>query len=229
MATSGVWNFQLDITDVIEESYERIGSELRTGYDYRKARRSLDLLLLEFQNRGLNLWTIKSASQALTAGTASYTLSGEKLDIIEGLLRTDAGDEDKQTDLTMKRISISRYAQQTNKLTQGRPIQFWVERTPTAIIVNIWPVPDSAATYTFFYYYMEQIEDTGAPGSNTVDVPARHLPCLVAGLAYYLALKTPDAFAMVPMLKEVYEEQWTLAADSVREKASLFIVPGGYN
>jgi len=228
MTTSGTWSFGLDIGDLIEEAYERIGKEARTGYDYRTARRSLDLLLLEWQNKGLNLWTIKSASQALTAGTASYTLSGEKLDIIEGLLRTDAGDTTKQTDLHMRRISVSNYAHQTNKLTQGRPTQYWVERSPDAITVYMWPVPDSSS-YTFVYYYMEQIEDSGKPASNKVDIPVRHLPSLTAGLAYYLALKTPSAAANVPGLKAVYDEQWNLAADSAREKASFFIRPGGYS
>ena len=128
MATSGTWDFNLDISDIIEEAYERVGSELRTGYDYRTARRSLDLLLLDWQNRGLNLWTVKNDSQTLTQGVSSYAFSPEKLDIIEGLLRTDAGNASKQTDLTMNRMSISQYAHQTNKLTQGRPIQYWVER-----------------------------------------------------------------------------------------------------
>jgi len=225
MTSSGTWAFSLDITDVAEEAYERIGKELRTGYDYKTARRSLDLLLLEWQNRGLNLWTIKTASQALTASTASYTLSNEKLDIIEAVLRTDAGDATKQTDLHMKRVSVSTYARQTNKLQTGRPTQYWISRAPEAITVHVWPVPDSAQTYTLFYYYMERIEDTGKPGSNTVDVPARYLPALTAGLAYYLALKTPDAMAYIPTLKTVYDEAWELAADSSREKASLFIVP----
>jgi hypothetical protein len=229
MATSGTQAFTLDLADLMEEAHERVGKELRSGYDYRTARRSLDLLLLEWQNRGLNLWTVKNASETLVAGTSAYTLTGEKLDIIEGLLRTDAGDSSKQTDLTMERVSVSHYAHQTNKLQTGRPINYWVERTAAAIIVNVWPVPDSAATYTFNYYYLERLEDTGKPASNTFDVPARHLPALTAGLAYYLAMKHPPAAQMIPLLKQEYEDQWTMASDSVREKASLFISPGGYN
>lgn len=228
MSTSGTFTFALDITEVIEEAYERIGGEARTGYHYRTARRSLDLLLLEWQNRGLNLWTVKNDSQTLTANTIAYTLNVKVLDIIEGLLRTDAGDTAKQVDLTMTRISISDYAHQTNKLTTGRPINFWIERTPSAIIVNMWPTPDAAQTYVFNYYYMERIEDTGSPGSNTLDVPARHLPALTAGLAYYLAMKTPSAMSMVPMLQMEYERQWELASDSTREKASLYFAPTGY-
>lgn len=229
MATSGTWAFNLDLGEIIEEAYERIGIELRGGYQYRTARRSLDLLMLEWQNRGLNLWTIKSASQTLTAGTSAYTLSGEKVDVIEGLLRTDAGNSSAQTDLHMRRISVSTYAKQTNKLQTGKPINYWIERTPDAITVNFWPVPDSATTYTFFYYYMERVEDTGKPGTNTVDVPARHLPALTAGLAYQLALKHPEAAGAVPKLEAEYEKQWDLAADSVREKASWHVVPGGYS
>lgn len=229
MATSTTWAFDLDLSDILEEAYDRIGVPMRSGYDYRKARRSLDLLLLEWQNRGLNLWTVKSDSQTLTAGTSAYTLAGERIDIIEGLLRINAGDTTKQTDLTMRRVSVSHYAHQTNKLQTGRPIQFWIERTPTAIIVNLWPVPDAITPYVFFYYYMERIEDTGKPATNKVDVPGRHLPPLVAGLAYQLALKIPDKFPLLPALEKEYEKQWALAADSVREKASLFIRPGGYN
>jgi hypothetical protein len=128
MATSGTHSFAMDIKDILEEAYERIGKECRSGYDYRTGRRSLDLLMLEWQNKGLNLWTVKSASQTLTAGTAAYTLDPERVDVIEGLLRTDAGNATQQTDLHMKRISVSHWARQTNKLTTGRPIQYWVER-----------------------------------------------------------------------------------------------------
>jgi len=227
MATSGTFAFDLDLGDIVEEAYERIGGEPRSGYDYRTARRSLDLLLLEWQNRGLNLWSVKSTSQTLTAGTSSYALTSEKLDVIEGLLRTDAGDTSKQSDLAMQRISVSQYAQLTNKLTDGRPIQYYVERSPSNITINVWPVPDSQETYTFFYYYMERIEDTGSPASNNIDVPARYLPCLVSGLAYYLSLKNREAVQVAPMLKEVYEEQWNLASDAAN-KNTLYVSPGGY-
>ena len=229
MATSGTTSFTLDLSDIMEEAYERAGLELRSGYDYKTARRSLDLLMLEWQNRGLNLWTVRNTSQALTAGTSSYDLSADKLDIIEGLLRTDAGNTSKQSDLTMQRISVSQYAHQTNKLTQGRPLQYYVERKPTGITVHFWPVPDATQSYTFEYYYMERIEDTGSPASNNMDVPARFLPCLVSGLAYQIASKRPESMQMAPMLKQVYEEQWSLAADSAREKAALYMAPGGYN
>ncbi len=228
MATSGTWAFTLDLGDIMEEAYERAGKELRSGYDYRTARRSLDLLMLEWQNKGLNLWTVKNASETLVAGTQAYALTAEKLDVIEGLIRTDAGDTSSQTDLSLRRISVSTFARQTNKLTTGRPIQYWISRTPDAITVNVWPVPDSAKTYVFNYYYLERIEDTGNVASNNVDVPARYLPALVSGLAYYLAMKFPESAAKVPELKIIYDEQWGLAADASREKASLRIVPWAY-
>jgi hypothetical protein len=226
MATSGTNSFTLDLGDIIEEAYERTGVEFRGGYQYKTARRSLDLLMLEWQNRGLNLWTVKNASQNLTSGTASYPLTGEKLDIIEAVLRQNTGSAD-QSDLTMRRVSVSEYSHITNKLTQGRPIQFFVDQSSSGITLTVWPVPDQA--YTINYYYLDRIEDSGKPASNTVDMPVRYLPCLVAGLAYYLALKTPETAPMVPALKAVYDEQWSLAADASREKASLFIQPGGYN
>jgi hypothetical protein len=228
MTTSGTHNFTLDIADIIEEAYERAGSELRSGYDYRTARRSLDLLLLEWQNKGLNLWTVKNASQALTAGVSEYALSNEKLDIIEGLIRTNSGETDKQSDIHMKRISVSNYARQTNKLSTGRPIQYWVQRAPEAITLHVWPVPDGSQSYVFNYYYIERVEDSGKPGSNTIDVPARYLPALTAGLAWYLAQKNPTSAPLVPGLEATYEKSWGLASDAAREKASFFVKPGGY-
>ena len=228
MATSGTFAFTLDLADAMEEAYERCGLELRSGFDYRTARRSLNLLMLDWQNRGLSLWTVKGATETLTPGQGAYPLTSEKLDIVEAFMRTNAGDTTKQSDLTMQRISIAQYSHQTNKLLQGRPIQYWVERAPSGITINVWPVPDSSQTWTFGYYYMERIEDAGSPASLNMDVPARFLPCLTAGLAYMIAQKKPEAAQLVPMLKELYEEQWTMAADSAREKASLYVVPGGY-
>ena len=228
MATSGTYTFNLDLGQIMEEAYERCNIEMRTGFDYRTARRSLDLLMLEWQNRGLSLWTVKDTSVALTPGTGSYALTGEKLDIVEAFMRTNAGDTTKQSDLTMQRISIAQYSHQTNKLLQGRPIQYWVERAPSGITVNVWPIPDSSQTWTLGYYYMERIEDSGSPATLNMDVPARFLPPLTAGLAYQIAIKKPEAASRIDFLKQDYEEQWTLAADSAREKASLYVVPGGY-
>jgi hypothetical protein len=229
MATSTTFNFTLDIGDIIEEAYERAGLELRSGYDYKTARRSLDLLMLEWQNRGLNLWTVKNASQTLTAGTSSYDLTAEKIEIIEASLRTDVGDSNNQSDLTMERISVVQYSHLTNKLTEGRPLQYYVGRSPDNITINLWPVPDSQETYTFVYYYLERIEDSGKPATNNMDVPDRYLPCLVSGLAYNIALKRPESASLAPALKQIYEEQWEMVSDAFREKAALYVTPGGYN
>ena len=229
MATSGTYSFNLDLSDILEEAYERAGLELRSGYDYRTARRSLDLMFLEWQNKGRNLWTVQEGSQTLTAGTGRYALAGDQLDVIEASLRTDDGDADKQSDLTMSRISISQYSHLTNKLTQGRPIQYWIEKDPDAIALNVWPVPDDAQTYKVNYYYIQRVEDTGSPASNNVDIPARFLPCMAAGLAYYISVKRPEASDRAPLLKQIYDEQWDLAADADRDKSSFFMVPGGYS
>lgn len=227
MATSGTWAFNLDLPEIIEQAYERIGGESRSGWDYRTARKSLDLLMLEWQNRGLNLWTVKNASQVLTAGQAAYPLSNEKLDIIEAVIRTDEGAQ-QQADINMRRVSVSTYSKQTNKLSQGRPTQYYVQRAPEGIEVTVWPVPDAQTTYVLNYWYMERVEDTGRNGTNTMDVPARFLPALVAGLAVQLALKDPKAIQAVPVLKQEYMDQWDLAADSAREKAAVKLVPRIY-
>jgi|TARA_R110001583_G_scaffold49549_2_gene155101 hypothetical protein len=229
MATSGTYNFNLDLSDVVEEAFERAGLEARTGYDYRTARRSLDLMFLEWQNRGLNLWTIQEGTQALTAGTSRYTLSADELDIVEAFVRINSGNVSSQADQMLTRISISQYAHLTNKLETSKPLQYWIERDPNAISVNLWPVPDDAETYSLIYYYMQRVEDSGSVASNNTDVPIRFLPCMIAGLAYYISIKRPEATERAPLLKQMYEEQWNLAADADREKASLYMIPGGYS
>jgi hypothetical protein len=228
MATSGTYAFTLDLADMIEESFERAGLELRTGYDFRTARRSIDLLMLEWQNRGLNLWTIQEGTTSITAGTARYVLAGDIVDIIEAYIRTDSGDSSKQFDQVLTRVSISQYSHLSNKLNKAKPLQYWLEKDPAAIAVNLWPVPDTAETYTLGYYYMQRVEDSGSPASNNMDVPSRYLPCLVSGLAYQISLKRPEVSDRAPLLKSEYEEQWNLAADADREKAAFRITPGGY-
>ena len=229
MATSGTFTFNLDLADSLEEAFERAGLELRSGYDYKTARRSLNLMMLEWQNRGLNLWSVDFATQALTAGTNQYTLDGKILDIIEAFVRTSAGEVNQQFDQSMTRSSVSQYSNLSNKLTQSKPLQYYVERNADAITINVWPTPDDQETYQFGYYYMERVEDAGNSAANNIDVPARFLPCLVSGLAYQLSMKYPSAGARAQALKADYEEQWTLASDSDRNKASLYVSPGGYS
>ena len=128
----------------------------------------------------------------------------------------------------LTRISISQYAHLTNKLNQSKPLQYWIEKDPSAISVNLWPVPDDTETYTLVYYYIQRVEDTGNVASNNADIPARFLPCMVAGLAYHVSVKKPESAERTMLLKQIYDEQWILATDADREKASLFISPGGY-
>jgi len=232
MTTSMTWDFNLDIADAIEEAYERVGLESRTGYDYRTARRSLDMLLLEWQNRGLNLWTVKNATLQLNAGQIAYDLDPERFDIVEMSRRTSDGGggicaaQEPDLDIHMRRISISNYARISRKGMPGAPIQYWVERTPDYITINVWPAPDSRETYYINYYYMQRVEDTGKPGTNVMDLPARFLPVVTAGLAYYIAVKkAPEKAAL---LKQLYDEQWKIASDSERNKANFFFRPGGY-
>jgi len=225
---TSTYTFSLDLGDVMEEAFERAGSELKSGYDYRTARRSLDLMFLEWQNRGVNLWTVKEGTQSLTSGTARYTLDAKILDIVEAFIRTDAGDTSSQTDQSLTRISVKQFAHLTNKLDSAKPLQYWFERADSANSINLWPVPDSQETYTLVYYYIERIADTGANAGTNPEVPSRYLPCLVAGLAYYLSLKKEESKDRIQLLKQLYEDEWRIASDAHREKGSLYFVPGGY-
>ena len=223
MTTSGTTAFDMDFTEIAEEAWERAGRELRSGYDLRTARRSMNLMTIEWQNRGINLWTIDEGVVPLVKGTSEYTLPADTIDLLEQVIRTNSGVEATQQDLTINRISVSTYASIPNKLTQGRPIQVWIERLRDAPTINVWPVPDSG-DYIFKYFRMRRIQDAGS-GVETADMNFRFLPCLVAGLAYYISMKTPDLMARVPMLKEIYEEQFMLAAGEDRDKTAARFVP----
>ena len=224
MATSGTTTFNLDLTELVEEAFERVGSEMRTGYDLRTARRSLNLLFADWANRGVNMWTFEQGSITLVPGQATYDLPADTVDLLEHVIRTGAGSSSTQADLTITRISVSTYATIPNKLTQARPIQVWIERLQEAPRITVWPVPDSSQTYTFVYWRMRRVDDAGN-GVNTMDVPFRFLTCMVAGLAYYLALKVPGGLERLDVLKQQYDELWQLAADEDREKASVRFVP----
>ena len=224
MATSGTTAFDMDFTEIAEEAWERAGREMRSGYDLRTARRSMNLMTIEWQNRGLNLWTIDSGTQTLTAGTSQYTLPADTIDLLDHVIRTDAGNTTTQADLTISRIGVSTYASIPNKLTRGRPIQVFVERLRAAPRINLWPVPDDSTTYTFVYFRLRRIEDAGN-GVETADMNFRFLPCLVAGLAYHIAMKVPELADRISMLKAAYEEQYALAAGEDREKTSERFIP----
>jgi hypothetical protein len=223
MTTSGTSAFNLDLTEIVEEAFERVGSEMRTGYDLRTARRSLNLMFADWANRGINMWTFEQGSIPLVAGTATYDLPADTVDLLEHVIRTGAGSASTQADLTITRISVSTYATIPNKLQQARPIQVWIERLNTPRI-TVWPVPDNSQPYTFVYWRMKRIQDAGN-GVNTMDMPFRFVPCMVAGLAYYLALKVPGGAERLGILKQQYDEAWQLASDEDREKASVRFVP----
>jgi len=213
-----------DLPEIFEEAYERAGLEMRSGYDLKTARRSLNLLTLEWQNRGLNLFTIDSGTLAVTAGTATYTMPADTIDLIEHQIRTGTGIN--QIDTALERISVSTYAQQTNKNTQGRPTQIYVQRLPTETKVTLWPVPDATTTYTLAYYRLKGIDGLSAGvGSSVSSVPPRFVPALVSGLAYYIAMKKPEAAQRVAPLQQEYERQFQLAAGEDEERASVRFVP----
>ena len=223
MATSGVANFNLDLSEIVEEAFERAGGELRTGYDLRTARRSLNLLFADWANRGVNMWTFEQGTINLVPGTATYNLPTDTVDLLEHVIRTGAGNASTQADLTITRISVSTYATIPNKLQQARPIQIWIERLDQPR-VTLWPVPDNSQTYQLVYWRMRRIQNAG-DGVNTMDMPFRFIPCMVAGLAYYLALKVPGAIQRLEVLKMQYDEAWDLAAGEDQEKAAIRFVP----
>jgi len=304
--TSGASAFNLDLTELVEEAFERAGSELRTGYDLRTARRSLNIMFADWANRGINLWTIETGSITLVQGQNTYPLPNDTIDLLEHLIRTDANSTSNQADLTITRISVSTYATIPNKLTQARPIQVWIQRyngqaspisatltttitstsdtivlsdvtglpaagfikidneiinygyitqdanaitgtlsscfrgqqntiavahTAAATVywqqvpaVTVWPTPDNVQPYTFVYWRLRRTQDAGG-GVNIMDVPFRFIPCMAAGLSYYIAGKVPQGMERIGMLKAQYDEAWELAAYEDHEKAALRLVP----
>lgn len=313
MATTGVANFDLNFTEIAEEAYERAGREMRSGYDLRTARRSMNLLTIEWANRGINMWTIEPGTINLVQGQFCYPLPVDTIDLLEHQIRTYANSQSNQADLTITRISVSTYATIPNKLTQARPIQVMIQRmsgkvnpvdsllsasissSDTTItlddvtmlpafgfvkidneIINygyisqtvgstggtlnncfrgqanttaaahtvgatvywqqlpavvLWPVPEQGTLanpyYQFTYFRMRRVQNAG-DGIETGDMPFRFLPCLVAGLAYYVAMKIPEGGPRLEMLQAVYEQQFALAAGEDREKAPDRFVPRQY-
>jgi len=214
MATSGTTTFELDVSDVIEEAYERIGKELRTGYDAKTARRSLNLLLQDLSNKQVHLWKLNQTSQALVQGTASYILASNVLDIQNVVLRRSG------IDTTMHRLGQSEYQKRPNKSTQSRPSQYWLERLSTPVL-HVYPAPENS-TDTVEFYAMERIEDVG-DSQKTLDIPSRFAPAIISGLSYWLAVKrAPDRAAM---MKAIYDEDLRYAMEEDRERVSLKLVP----
>ena len=231
MTTSGTTSFNLDLNLLIEEAFERCGAELRTGYDLRTARRSLNLLTIEWANKGINLWTIEQGSIPMVQGQISYDLPVDTIDLFDHVIRTQTGQS--QTDININRISADTYLTIPNKNAQGRPIQVWINRQSGADYpgtgvsppqINVWPTPNQDNLYTFVYWRLRRLQDAGT-GVTTQDIPFRFLPCMVAGLAYHLSLKLPGGLERSPMLKMRYDELWQDAADEDREKAPLRLAP----
>lgn len=243
MTTSGVSVFNLDLNDLVEEAFERCGAELRTGYDLRTARRSLNLLTVEWANRGVNLWTIEQGQIPLVTGTSTYSLPVDTIDLVDHVIRTGSGQN--QTDININRISVKTYAVIPNKNATGRPVQVWINRQSGAQYpaggqpngtdpitgidspsITVWPAPDASQNYVFVYWRMRRIQDSGSGGTKTQDIPFRFINCMVAGLAYYLSLKLPNVDPQRRMeLKADYEQQFALAAEEDREKAPVRFVP----
>jgi len=298
--TSGATSFNLDLTELVEEAYERAGSELRTGYDLRTARRSLNIMFADWASRGINMWTFEPGIINLVQGQNTYALPDDTIDLLEHVIRTGGNVAATQADLTITRISVSTYATIPNKIQQARPIQVWVQRfngqnspvsatlsttitsSSTEIVlsnvvnlpasgfikldseiinygyisgntlyncfrgqqnttaaahtagatvywaqvpaVTVWPTPDNAQTYQFVYWRLRRTQDAGG-GVNVMDVPFRFIPCMAAGLSYYIAGKIPSGFERIPMLKSQYDEAWQIAAGEDQEKASVRFVP----
>ena len=230
MTTSSTTDFNLNLNLLIEEAFERCGAELRTGYDLRTARRSLNLLTIEWANKGINLWTIEQGQIAMVQGQITYNLPVDTIDLFDHVIRTQTGQQ--QTDININRISADTYLTIPNKNAQGRPIQVWINRQSgaqnlsgvQAPNINVWPAPDQNNYYTFVYFRLRRIQDAGE-GTSTQDIPFRMLPAMVAGLAYHLSLKIPGALERSSMLKAMYDEAWGQAADEDREKAPLRLAP----
>ena len=214
MTTSGSRDFNIDVGEIIEEAYERCGLEVRTGYDARTARRSLNLMFADWANRGLNLWTVVQGTTTLIQGTSTYTLTADVVDLLEMVLRRDG------TDFEMSRISRGEYLTFPNKTDQGRPSQFYFNRQIDPVI-TLWQTPENS-TDQLIYYYVQRIEDADAL-VNTTDMPFRFYPCMVAGLSYYLAMKrAPDR---IQILKAVYEEEFQRAAEEDEDRVPLKLQP----
>jgi hypothetical protein len=300
MTTTGSTLFNMDFTEIAEEAWERAGREMRTGYDLKTARRSMNLMTIEWQSKGINMWTMEQGIINLTPGLATYALPTDTIDLLEHVIRTGSNTSSTQADLTITRISVSTYATIPNKLSQARPIQVWIQRlsgetnptnavldgaitsTATTITlstvvglagagfirlgtediyytyvsgntlggvyrgqnnttaaaqadgtavfvpqlpaVTVWPTPDNSTTYQFVYWRLRRVQDAGA-GVETADMNFRFLPCLVAGLAYHIAIKVPELMPRIQMLKQIYDETFEIAAGEDREKAAIRFVP----
>tara|TARA_R100000664_G_C2736409_1_gene125761 strand:+ start:47 stop:742 length:696 start_codon:yes stop_codon:yes gene_type:complete len=223
MATSSSKNFELDVADYVEEAYERCGLELRTGYDLKSANRSLNLMLAEWANRGLNQWTITEKTISMVKDIKTFDIDSTNptapIDVLDVIIRETVGTE--TTDIPMTRLSRAQYTHITTKSTTGKPNQFFINKqiTPT---ISVWPTPDKSDTYTVVMNVLMRMDDADA-GANTLDLPFRFFPCLAAGLAYYISMKrAPERTAA---LKAIYEDEFQRALAQDEDRASFRIEP----
>jgi hypothetical protein len=237
--TTATTDFNLDLNNIVEEAFERCGAELRTGYELKTAKRSLNLLLMDWANRGINLWMLETGTHTLSPSVGTYDLPADTVDLLDHVIRTGTGQN--QIDINISRISSSTYVAIPNKNATGRPIQIWIDRrtgatdSMGAVVYpqfTVWPKPDTSATYTLFYTRLRRMFDVGT-GTSGQDIPFRFMPCMIAGLAYMLSMKIPGAEARTQVLKAQYDEAWDIAAGEDREKAPVRFVPrqsfiGGY-
>lgn len=225
MVVSNTNTFNLDIPELVEEAFERAGLRLSSGYDMATARRSLNLMMTDWANRGINMWTVEQRTLTLVAGTATYTLGTDIVDLMEHVIRlpNTSSSTSNQTDYMITRSSVSTYATRTNKLVEARPTEIYIDRQRDAPQITLWPVPDDAG-YELIYWVLRRIYDVG-DYSNNMDVPFRFLEPLVAGLAFNMALKRPEVADRVDGLETRYEQAFRRAASEDREKADLRLVP----
>lgn len=222
MTTTNTAMFNLELSEIFDDAADRCSYELRSGYDFKIARRSLNLLLIEWANKGISLWLIEQGSIPLLTNIGTYDLPSDTIDLLDQVVRTGTGTT--QVDINLSRISSSTYATIPAKNTSARPVQVWINRQAQIPQINVWPKPNNDS-YTFVYWRLRRIQDAGN-ASNTQDIPFRFLPALIAGLAYQLSMKLPgvDPNRSV-MLKAMYDEAFQIASEEDREKASLLVVP----
>lgn len=225
MATSGSTVFEPSVIEMLQEAHERCGLEMRGGYDVTTGRRSFNLMMVELSNRQLNLWTEETVSLALVQGTTSYALPDDTIDVIEGAIRLNAGNSATQSDLVISRTSMYDYIAIPNKLMQNQPTQYAIERGVSAPTIYFYPTPDGAQAYTFYYRKLRRMQNAGTSGTTTADAPFRMYDAFIAGLAYRIACKRKEAFALIPQLKAQYDEALLLAEDEDRDRSSIMLVP----
>lgn len=230
MATSGTANFAPSIFDIIEEAFERCGLEFRNGYDITTARRSLNLLFMEWANKGVNMWTLETGTVALVAGQSSYDLPADTVDILSGVIRSNAGNATTQTDIEVPRISLDSYLALPNKLTPGPVVNYCVERLTAQPTVKFWFVPNGQISQQFVYIRLRRIQDAGTNPDFTADVPFRFVPALISGLAYHVGAKKRK-YVPLDMLNELkmrYDNDFAEASNEDRDRSDITIRPMGY-